>query len=690
MSTPQEELQRQQALDLEMQMAEAEASTQQSQAPVDNSHWYDPAVALAEQAGSKLYNGVAATVTAPYEGLKSVWESMQETGHPFDKSLLALNQRYGNVPGAIDAGTQIAGTGAAIMAPEAAPVTLPAINEAGRLAKQGLGYGGPDLRGHLTQVGSDSLLGALPLADASPSEVATAGTNIVRSGAQTIGAPPEVVNAGRNEAVLAEAKANQVNTLDTVNPLDMSSKTEAIGSKFGPSLNTPVGNTANAAEQLFNLGKYDGAFQRNNPTAGIDTSRGAIPNPNVVPQLLQNIENVKNRALGIKYGILEDADKAIKEPGGVGITINDVKASGPRIEQIFKVQHTPSPGGYTLSRQLSPTEVLSEIRKLDTEINATRFNDNTVIALNETNPSALAQIKGQADQLIAYRDALNDALVDKVKSTLGPDQANTLAIANEDIGMGIEYGGAGQLFNAQSQAFGRQPGGAAAVKPGSGLVDRGSEGYPGGKLNPLNYMPGLKETRTRYQEFERGRVAVERIQNIMQYGMDKLPRKSNSLSLADNDVLAVIAMQQGMIASQDQFQQLPKLIKEQFVKQLSIMVPGLFEASPNGYQSYMDGKISDPMEMADHGKTTVESDAPLHEKGKALSGLHSGGQYISTAPETPQPVALPPSLGYSDFNQASRGLPAPIDMGNDQNFGSTDSLKMMQSLSSSVAQREPY
>ena len=129
------------------------------------------------------------------------------------------------------------------------------------------------------------------------------------------------------------------------------------------------------------------------------------------------------------------------------------------------------------------------------------------------------------------------------------------------------------------------------------------------------------------------------------YSEQKLPRnvtslKANSMKLA---VASQLMRQLGLLdpstALADDGSELlnmPDKMVEEKLKQLSTVVPDLFEAPQGGYQSYFNGKLNHPMDKDAHMQSALDMDLPASERAKILGPLLEDSKYVPLDSSSPQ------------------------------------------------------
>lgn len=131
-----------------------------------------------------------------------------------------------------------------------------------------------------------------------------------------------------------------------------------------------------------------------------------------------------------------------------------------------------------------------------------------------------------------------------------------------------------------------------------------------------------------------------------------------------------------------------KAVQDEVIRGLVQQFPDAFEPAPEGYQSYMDGKILDPMEQSIHINKALDKDLTPRQQAEVIGGMLSKKKYtpIDTAQSNPvqmnQPTQNPLSLLNSslDFEDAEE-----VPYSGNQQTG--DMLRILQD---SLAIKEEY
>lgn len=96
-----------------------------------------------------------------------------------------------------------------------------------------------------------------------------------------------------------------------------------------------------------------------------------------------------------------------------------------------------------------------------------------------------------------------------------------------------------------------------------------------------------------------------------------------------------------------------KMVQDEVIRGLVQQFPDAFEPAPEGYQSFMDGKILDPMEQSIHINKALDKDLTPRQQAEVIGGMLSKKKYapIDTAQSPQGPVrGLSPEFNGGYFN----------------------------------------
>ncbi len=507
--------------------------------------------------------------------------------------------------------------------------------------------------------------------------------------------PESVVNFGRNGAVLDS---------------ELSKKPGA----YAAVQNANQGTTATRAQDLIDTVRYEPIFQQLNPVGGLDT--GKLNRAQVGEQYLLKLEDLKGQGLVGKENLVLQADSVLKQRGQVGVDLGNLNlaelddliqkdlstpftaidagaGSGVRGELLntFNAPTSiinPATGStFSIPKPHSLPEAIQLVRQIDKKLEQIGAFDRKTLA--SADESTFANMRARVDALRAARGAINDTIKTQIEGTLGTAQAEQFQTFNDTIGMSIEYGNLGRQFFTESLQ------GANPLAPNSL-----NNNVRGGKVTSLEtYAPEMTQFGKEYGALNRDSKAISRMQAIIGYRNNPpsrvLPRNLDILSSNPENValIGTAAAQLGILATPDQFQMAPPQIKKGVVESLVQAIPELFEAAPNNYPSFWNGRLWSPIDIMDRASEVAgaeKSRVPVSKKAEAIGALHDGGRYVEVTPSVPKPVAMPQTgMDMGSFGAAFSGIPSPVTM-NTANTGETDAIRMMNQLQKSESERDPY
>lgn len=441
-------------------------------------------------------------------------------------------------------------------------------------------------------------------------------------------------------------------------------------SGYASALDYPQGESAREVYTTNQAVEYAPEFKEINPVKGIDTTDTA----GAWTQFKNNLEGAKVEAITTRTNILKET--AAKEAQslatgadiGVGFTdipmskvgenglpwgLENIRKSAPGgdlgvtmaldyVKKNFESQAPVFPGSVngpmkTIPKKLSATE-LDDLRKgLDAQIEELGGYD-----------AATLTGKGIPDGYISalkfLRGAVDDTFKNYLKAVVGEEAAANFAKAGRNYGATKTYGDMADRFERQTGKLLTPKEEAAAPR----------QANLGGKAVEIA-APGASGAKKQASALSREAATIKQLQDMIDFqtGAKTAPAprglaqiKTSHRHLFDVGSLGVYF---GLLRSPQELATLPPEAASSVLSQIIQAAPQAFEPPPNGYTSFMDDKLSSPID-----KSLVIQDAvqkPVAERAKIIGDIWDGGKYKPNA--QPTPTQIPPPSAISGLDRLS-------------------------------------
>ena len=131
------------------------------------------------------------------------------------------------------------------------------------------------------------------------------------------------------------------------------------------------------------------------------------------------------------------------------------------------------------------------------------------------------------------------------------------------------------------------------------------------------------------------------------------------------------------------------MVQDEVIMGLVQQFPDAFEPAPEGYQSFMDGKILDPMEQSIHINKALDRDLTPRQQAEVIGGMLSKKKYapIDTTQSNPVQMNQPMQQNPLSLFNSSFGSEDAVEV---PYSGTEQTGDMLRVLQDSLTIREEY